>query len=604
MTGIVGIVSGTRDAPVSGAEINELTSAYESLRGVGTREDAAAGDFARITKVTLDAGQDCVTWPRVGASWVITVGTPHVNGATDGADIGSLDGQFVWACYDAERGEVSIATDPFGMQALYLAERGGKTYLSTSALALAKHLRARPSPLGVSVYLRAGYQFGAVTNWDGIERLEPGTRVTFTARGPVRETYWRPSVDEAITEMSLDEAAEHCRQIAAKTYQSRYGAQPALSWCDLTGGYDSRLLALLLREAGANFVVNTVGDERNPDVRIAAQLAEIAGWDWTNFDVPNDWPELLPKLIPAAVGWGDCHLDALQLAEVLWFHIEKARVHPTLYIGGGGEHFRSYAWEQEFLNGGRSTRVNLDNWVDMKMLKPVNTEIFIEDPSAMVREDFRRRMAAYAEPYSSYLNTVQLDMLYAYKCTGHFGAYLSAASGVISAELPFYLKPVFNAAFSTSHRNRGAHRLMRRMIEMLDPQLASVETAKGGPAQTPRLTNLYRFAPYYRQLARKGVTKISERVLHRPLLIPSAPSEAQRAAARGAFVDTFDDGRPIRWEAMRSRPLYKRSVLDELLSRAGEPGLSDAGMLSRILTLELALREADAVVEDEDLRES
>jgi hypothetical protein len=598
MTGIVGVVLHARDDRISDAEVNELASAYESLRGVGTREDAAAGDFGRITKVTLDVDQDSVSWPRAGVSWVITAGTPRACGASDGADLESLDGQFAWACYDAEGSSLSIATDPFGMQALYLAERAGKTYLSTSALALAKHLRARPSPLGLSVYLRAGYQFGAVTNWEGIERLDPGTRVTFTADGPVRETYWSPSVDEAISALSLAQAAEHCRQVATETYHSLYGHGPAGSWCDLTGGYDSRLLALLLREAGVNFAADTVGGEQNPDVRIAARVAQIAGWDWARFDMPHDWREVLPKLIPAAVGWGDGHLDALQLAEVLWGHIEKARVHPALYSGGGGEHFRSYAWEQEFLNGGRSTRVNLDNWVDMKMLKPVNTEVFVQDPSATVRADLRSRMSARAQPYSSHLNSVQLDIMYAYKCTGHFGAYLSAASGVITAELPFYLKPVFNAAFSTSHRSRGAHRLMRRMIEVLDPQLAAVATAKGGPAQTARLTNLHRYMPYYGKIARKGVTKISERLLQRPLLLPAAHSEPLRAAARGAFVDAFDDGRPIRWETMRSRPLYKRSVLDELLSRAGEPGLNDAGLLCRILTVELALREADAVVED------
>src|SRR5204862_6482607 len=176
--------------------------------------------------------------------------------------------------------------------------------------------------------------------------------------------------------------------------------------------------------------------------------------------------------------------DALQLAEVLWGHIERARSHPGLYIGGGGEHFRSYAWQQEFLNAGRSNRVNLDNWVDMMMMRPMSTRVFVEDPTAEVRENPRARMAAYAQPYAAHLNTVQLDMLYAYKCTGHFGAYLSAATGVITPQLPFYLKEVFDAAFSTSYRHRGGHRLMRRMIERLDPRLAAIETAKGGPAQS------------------------------------------------------------------------------------------------------------------------
>jgi hypothetical protein len=207
-------------------------------------------------------------------------------------------------------------------------------------------------------------------------------------------------------------------------------------------------------------------------------------------------------------------------------------------------------------------------------------------------------MAARAQPYSCELNTVQLDILYAYKCTGHFGAYMSAAYGVINSELPFYLKPVFGAAFSASHRNRGAHRLMRRMIELLDPQLAAIETAKGGPAQTPRLSNLHRFAPYYGKLARKAAWKFSERVLRRPMLLPAAPTEPIRAAARGALVDSLDDGRALRWRTMRARPLFKRTQMDELLARAGEAGLKDGALLGRILTVELALRAADAALEE------
>lgn len=598
MNGIVGIVSCAADRPVSDAEVGELADVYQSLRGDGARRLAKAGDFARVIGLGPDATPADASADRAGCSWVIATGKPYSPAPGDRADLDLLDGQFVWSSYDAERDELSIATDPFGMQALYIAERAGRTYLSTSALALAKLIRASPNELGLNVYLRAGYQFGSVTNWEGIERVDPGTRITFTKKGPAREIYWRPAVDEAVTNLSLDEAADYCIEVATETYRSYYGESPQLSWSDLTGGYDSRLLVLLLREAGVDFVTDTAGDEHNVDVRLAARVAKMAGWDWTRFDVPSDWRDVLPALLPTAMAWGDCHLDALQLAEVIWGHMEKARSHPSLYIGGGGEHFRSYAWEQEFLNGGRSTRVNLDNWVDMKMLKPINTQVFSRDPSAIVRDDLRRRMATHADPYSAHLNTVQLDILYAYKGTGHFGAYLSASLGVIEPMLPFYLKPVFNAAFSTSHRNRGAHRLMRRMIERLDPRLAAIETAKGGPAQTPRLTNLHRFVPYYGQIARKGVNKFSERLLHRPLLLPAAPSEPIRAAARAALVESFDDGRPLSWETMRARGLYRRNAVDELLSHAGTPGFKDVGLLCRVLTVELALRAADASLAD------
>jgi asparagine synthetase B (glutamine-hydrolysing) len=597
MTGVVAIASHKRDARVSDAEINDLTSAYESLRGVGTRQVARAGDFARVAEISLDVDVSNFSAPTAGSSWVIATGTPHDSGSSGGTDLDALDGQFAWASYDAARAELSIATDPFGMQALYLAERNGKTYFSTSALALAKHLGSRPSRLGLGVYLRAGLQFGSVTNWEGIERLDPGTRVTFTARGPVRQTYWRPSVDDAVTRLSLAEAVDHCRNVATETFRAYYLSQWSRSWADLTGGYDSRLLTLLLREAGIDFIANTVGDERNPDVRIAAQVASVTGWDWSRFDLPGDWREVLPKLILFSVAWGDCHLDAVQLAEVLWGHLEKARVYRSLFSGGGGEQFRDRAWQQEFLRGGRSNDVNLDNFVDMKLLKPINTEVFAQDPTVEVREDLRTRLGARAEPYSSHLNTVQLDILHAYKSTGHHGAYLSAASGILNTELPFYLKPVFNAVFSTSYRHRGAHRLMRRMIEALDPRVAAIATTSGGPAQPRRMTNLHRFLPYYANIGRKAAAKLSQQLLPRPVLMPAVLPDPVRAAARGDLVNGLDEGRPLRAEAMRCGPLFKRQALNELLTRAGEPGLEDAALLCRILTVELALRAADSAVD-------
>lgn len=595
MSGVVGIVSHRRDTSVTPAEVDALASAYESLRGVGARKAAYAEGFGRV--IGISAGTDTTSFCSPDSSWTILCGTPHDPSESEDTELEALDGQFVWTSYDATRKVLSVATDPFGMQALYLAERSGKTYLSTSALALAKHLRARPSRLGLAMFLRAGYQFGSLTNWEGIERLDPGTCVSFTALGPRRRVYWRPSIDERVTRLGLAEAAEHCRSVATRTFRSYLQGRPR-AWADLTGGYDSRLLVLLLAESGVDFLTNTVGQEHDPDVQIAAQASSVAGWDWRRFDIPSDWRETLPKMIPHAVAWGDGHLDAVQLAEVLWGHREKARAHPSLVGGGGGEHFRSYAWQQEFLRGGRSNRVNLDNWIDMLMLKPVNTAVFAHDPTAEVRESLRARMAAHAEPYSSHLNTAQLDVLYAYKCTGHFGAYASAASGALTYELPFYLKPVFTAAFSTSYRHRNGHRLMRQMIEALDPRVAALATMKGGPAQRPRLSNLHRFIPYYRMLGRKAVTKLSERMISRPLLLPPPVPHSVRAKALGGFVDGFEEGRPLQAKDMRCAQLFKRDALNDLLSRAGEPGLKDAALLGRILTVELALRAADAALDD------
>jgi hypothetical protein len=594
MSGLVGLVSNDAATPIAAGALEDLTSSYELLRGAGTRRRANADGFAGVTRITANGIEDPPFLDR--ESWALICGSAHGAQPGEGMRLESLDGQFVWSAYDAPRRELSIATDPFGMRSLYVAEREGATYFSTCALALAKHLRARPSAIGVTVFLRAGFHFGTLTNWEGIERLDPGTRIRFTRQGPKREVYWQPSIDESVAALGFGDAVEHCLTTAAEVMRGYYAGKPR-AWSDLTGGWDTRLMTAVLAEVGVDFVVNTVGAERDPDVRVAERVARAVGWEWTRFEVPPDWKEIMPRLVPLALAWGDGNLDALQLAGVLWGHRAKVSAHRTLFTGGGGEHFRDRAWQQEFFRAGRSQRVNLDNYVDMRLLKPLDTTAFAEDPTPEARANMRERMAARAAPYASHLNTTQLDVLHAYKNTGHFGAYLSASAGTIHPELPFYLKEVFTAPFSTNYRHRGSHRLMRHMIDALDPRLAAVETEAGGPAQPMRLSNGHRFLPYYATLARRAAAKLSQRGLPRPILTAHTPPDLTQAEARAALVQTLDEGRPLRHKSMRSAPLFARDAVNDLLARAGDPNLRERELLGRVLTVELALRTADASVE-------
>src|SRR2546426_8554632 len=240
---MVGVVSSDRRDAVSEGEVDELTGAYESLRGLVSRERAAAGRFGRITRITshpdgpdengaCENGAAANGAAQIGrsesarlepdSSWQLSIGTPHDAGSSGGARLEDLDGQFAWASYDAGADELAVATDPFGMQPVFVAGRNGRTYISTSALALAKHLRARPSKLGVTAFLRTGYQFGSLTNWEGIERLDPGTRIRFGGSGATYETYWKPEIDEPVTRLDLPHAVEHCRSVAVETYRALY----------------------------------------------------------------------------------------------------------------------------------------------------------------------------------------------------------------------------------------------------------------------------------------------------------------------------------------------------------------------------------------------
>jgi hypothetical protein len=592
--GLVAVVAHDRHSSIQ-EDLEGLAAEYERLRGRSERVVFSAGSWAAVVAFDMPLEQrEKLQTPA--SAWAVAAGAVHFMRRPPDNGLADLEGQFALFAYDDRYATPIVATDPFGMRTLYVAERNGTTYFSTSVLALARHVRAKPSLLGVRSFLRAGYNFGRRTSWEGIERLDPATFMAFTHEGVQTQVYWSPGVDPSVARLRFEEAVDHCLDVGVGAFRDLFAGMPP-TWADLSGGYDTRLLTLLLREAGVSFDTNTRGSPASPDIPVARDLARRAGWNWSLLALPDEWESLLPRLLPVALAWGDGNLDAVELARVLWAHKELGLKHRDLAIGGGGEHYRGFAWRQEFLQAGRSSHVNMDNWLAMRLLQPMNTDIFASDPTPEVREDFRDRMVQRAQPYSGELNTTQLDVMYAYKVTGHFGAFLSADGAFLRSRLPFYFRPTWLAAFSTNYRHRDNHRLMRHMINRLDPTMAAVRTVTGGPAQPWRLSNLHRFTPYYADLVRRAVAKLSYRAIGRAVFAPRSHPRPGVARARIALVRRLRRDGVLDPSRMRSAPLYKQGALEPWIDLAEKLVFAEEELLGRLVTVELALRAVDASLE-------
>jgi hypothetical protein len=588
LSGLVAVIRPAGRQAESGAELDRLAAAYELLHETGTRH-AASSPLGGVVKfeTPTESGRGIQS---AGPSWTAAVGTVHGPLSAGTPALAHLDGRFGLVAYDDSAGTLTVATDPFAFQAVYVAERDGTTFVSTSALVLARHLRAGQDELGRLMFLRAGYQVGPLTHWQGIERLEPGVSITVGRDGSTtRSVYWLPAVDPAVTRLGFRDAVDHCIEAVEATQRDYLAAGPPV-WSDLTGGYDTRFMNLVLDRAGVSFFTNTVGDAAEPDVQIGRAVAEAAGWDWTQLELPDRWPELLPDVLPLSLCWSDGRLEALQLAQVLWGHARKADRSPNLLLGGGHEHFRGHVWQQEFLQAGKSNRVNFDNLLQMRWLsQPLAAPIFARDPTAEVRADLRARAEAWVEPYRSELNTVQLDILHARRMVAHFGAFADAGGCFQDVRVPAYYKPVFQTAVSVDHRHRSSHRLMRHMIARMSPGVAAIETTAGGPAEPLAVRNAHRFAPYYASIGRKAVTKLSGKLIGRSLLVRVPPLDRRVTEARRALLE----GLGLQPDAMRSLSLYDPRALGAFLDSARSPDFAAGTMLARVVTLELVLRAAE-----------
>jgi hypothetical protein len=581
MAGLAAIISDDRATPVSHDEVAELARSYQDLRGEGRVQVASVADWARIAKIGGEVG-DGIEFED--ASWAAVVGALHADGPFCRASLSGLDGQFAAARYDGERDELQVFNDPFGMQALYVARRSGRTYASTSSAALARHLGAAPDPVGRALFLRTGLQFGPVTHWQGVERLDPATALVFAATGTERATYWSASVDSAVRGMSLARAVDHCIEVGLEAVRSHLPSHSRV-WADLTGGFDTRMVTALMAHAGIQFLTNTSGEADDVDVRLARRVAQAGGYMWQHERLPEDW-SLSDAELRRAFGWGDGALEIIQLAEVLWRHQQRSRRSAVVVTGGGGEHFNHFPWMPEFIRAGRSRRANLDGFMRLRVMSPVNLSVLRRDPTCEAEDYCRARFTERSRPYGTELNTTQLDALYAYKSAGHFGAYRSAGEAFVRVEMPCYYKDVFSAAFSVHHRWRNAHRLQASIIERLNPAVARIPTNRGAPAQALRITNAHRYVPYYAGLIRNATRKLRGR---------AAPSQAGGVAdqARREMVRRLAAQGVLAFDSMRSAELYEKAAFGRLLARAQASGFNDWGMIGRIATVEMAARNAE-----------
>jgi hypothetical protein len=586
---LLAIIAPDPQEKASQVELDQLLASYEGLRGKPERQLHATGERACAYLLGRDTATSGVEGEGEGDGWTAWAGSLCPNPAAMAGPLEQLDGQFA-LLRQRQDGRVHLAIDPLGMKPLFVARRGGLVYAATSALVLARHLRLAPSRLGLEAFLRGGLQFGRWTEWEGVERLQPAQALEFGPDGGTARTYWQPAREETLARLPLAEAAALCIERARAAIAERYGG--LRPWIDLTGGFDSRLLGLLVADAGIEPMANTVGTEDEEDVRIARRLALAKGWPWTRIGLPGDWAERLPEEAAAAVAWGDGHLDALQLAEVLLGHREKAELEMLLLNGGGGEEFRDHPWGHELFAAGRSSKVGYERLIAWRILLAVDLSPLREDPSERVTALFREELEARAQPFATEPNSFQDDLLYALKMTGHSGAYQAAGGASMDVEVPFYLKPILGTVTSFSLGNRRFHRLMREMMRQLDPAAAALPTETGGPAEPLRAGNLPRFAPYAwrraRRFAHRARGRLGERTGPEP---PPGPSEA----ARTALVDSMRRQGRLNPAQMRTGPLYDPERLDALLDRAAaHPMAVDWAAVGRIVTLELALEAADA----------
>jgi len=507
-----------------------------------------------------------------------------------------LDGAFALVIYDKLADRLAIISDPLGFVSIFYANQGKRVYVATSALAIAETIQAAPSEYGMYLFLTTGNVYGRSTLWQEVNRLPAGTVLELTPTGSSESVYWSPVVKDEINRLSMTKTVDHAIDLLSHSIMNCVNREE-MTWADLTGGFDSRLVTALLHNCGIPFQATCEGPTTSPDVRISSQIARELGWAYQHNKLPDDWGRERYERLPQALGKGDGHYDVFKLSGVIWDQNQRARELSTSFCGLGGELWRGFFWKQELLNVGRSPTIDYDRLVDFRILHPIDSSVFNDtNRIKWIREELKLLLKSVGDRYGDSPNTLKLDCIYAFKNTGHTGAHISSVIGKQRVVVPLFLKNTMTFAISAHFRWRNHSRLVRQIIEKVNPRLANFETTSGGPATPIRASNFIRFVPYWSAIGTQLLRKVSRSVFG-PNIWPVARSKFSDYPLqqwRQNTLNYLEGDCILDYTQMRSGRLYNPQRLMAFFEDARSEQFGQEAFLSRILTIELAMRAVGA----------
>ena len=145
-----------------------------------------------------------------------------------------------------------------------------------------------------------------------------------------------------------------------------------------------------------------------------------------------------------------------------------------------------------------------------------------------------------------------------------------------------------------NYRWRTHSRLFRLILERTNPRLAEMETADGGPASPMRLANMHRFLPYGLDAGEKLLWKLGYKYLGKTLWNkrdagPDGTAYPLAQWLQDTAVQLQEHGL-LDPNKMQSAELYDSHHLQALLDGVARGVSANETLLSRIITVEIALR--------------
>ncbi len=255
-----------------------------------------------------------------------------------------LEGMFAIVIADAQRGEVHLVRDRFGIKPLYWTQCGTTVLFASEAKAFLAHpdFRAEIDPAQIDELLAFRYITGEQTLLRGVRHVRPGHSVSVARSAVSEKRYWTIPDHHEKLGLTREEAADRLDELLRCSVRSQLRSDVRVG-CQLSGGVDSSLVTMMARspQGGPDAFSIVFEQEKFSEERwisIAAAKAQVVSHRFT-----FDEDAFIDALDPAS--W---HLDqpvSHPNSMALWLLAQRSRADVKVLLSGEGadELFGGYA---------------------------------------------------------------------------------------------------------------------------------------------------------------------------------------------------------------------------------------------------------------------
>jgi hypothetical protein len=341
-------------------------------------------------------------------------------------------------------------------------------FAGTSFLEIAELEGLRPpdfDPEAVIEFLHFGCIYSGKTFFPSIRKIDAEAIISFQPNGRIELLRKKLPDISSPADRSFEKLL---REFAESVSGEAIGL-------DLTGGVDSRLLAVVLSYFGTPFELAGSGVAGNRDLLIAENVAQILGREFhpTYHD-------------PEKTGWGEVFdlcdglFDLAKADRPLQLQRDRVSRGVTLAVSGaGGELFKDFWWLQDFPLYSRP-KPNLERLYAMRLAPADPEHSLLSDEYQMISRRYRERLLNAFSSYTVAGNTQTYDRIYyAFKMREFAGRFLTNSARLLQVHAPYLDREAARIGYGMRRGERFFNNYHRRVITSLSPLAARVHTTEG-----------------------------------------------------------------------------------------------------------------------------